>query len=218
MIDYQQLRRVAAEEIRIDVRRIGAHAVSRAFPYHSFSRIRTSLLRLLGYRLGKRSLLMGPLTVTGFNDVRRSLRFGEDCYITGPLHVDLMADVSIGAGVVMGYDVRLITADHELGSADHRCGPIWSAAIEIGDGVWIGSNVVVLAGVQIGKGAVIGSGAVVTKDVAANTMVAGVPARFMRDLGEEVPPPSVRQVRCQSQPWALRPDAPVIPQARARSR
>ena len=45
------------------------------------------------------------------------------------------------------------------------------------DDVWLGAGVIILSGVRVGRGAVVGAGAVVTKDVAANTVVAGVPAR-----------------------------------------
>ena len=59
------------------------------------------------------------------------------------------------------------------------------APIVIGDRVWIGSNATVLPGVTIGDGAIVAAGAVVTKDVAPNTVVAGVPARLLRPLTEE---------------------------------
>jgi len=56
-----------------------------------------------------------------------------------------------------------------------------SAPVCIGDDVWIGARAVILPGVNIGRGAVIGAGAVVTRNVAANSVVAGVPARLLRD-------------------------------------
>jgi acetyltransferase-like isoleucine patch superfamily enzyme len=195
--DYARWQRITSNEFQVDLRKLGAHAISRAFPRHGFGRTRTTLLRLLGYRIGK-SLVAGPLTITGSRDIPTLLSFGDDCYISGPLHIDLMGAVRIGSNVVIGYDVRLITVDHEIGDSNRRCGREWSAPIEIEDGVWIGSGVIVLPGVRIGKGAVIGSGAVVTKDVAANTLVAGVPARVVRALSEEAPPPGARRVRSES--------------------
>ena len=48
--------------------------------------------------------------------------------------------------------------------------------------MWVGSNAVILSGVTIGDGAIIAAGAVVTKDVGENTIVAGVPARYIRDI------------------------------------
>ena len=59
----------------------------------------------------------------------------------------------------------------------------------IEDGAWITSRVTVLPGVTIGKGAIVAAGAVVASHVAANTLVAGVPAKFVRVLDTAWPPP-----------------------------
>ncbi len=59
------------------------------------------------------------------------------------------------------------------------------APIHIGKRVWIGSNATVLPGVTIGDGAVVAAGAVVTRDVPANTVVGGVPAKVIRHIYEE---------------------------------
>ena len=56
----------------------------------------------------------------------------------------------------------------------------YPAPIVLGNNVWIGSNATILQGVTIGDNAVVAAGAVVTKDVAANTVVGGVPAKIMR--------------------------------------
>ena len=57
--------------------------------------------------------------------------------------------------------------------------------IKIGKNVWIGSNATVLQGVSIGDGAVVAAGAVVTKDVPANTIVGGVPAKVIKSIPTE---------------------------------
>ena len=56
------------------------------------------------------------------------------------------------------------------------------SSIKIGNDVWIGSNATVLAGVTIGDGAIVAAGAVVTRDVDENTIVGGVPAKYIRDV------------------------------------
>lgn len=184
MILLAKMLRVAREEVHFDLRKIGASAVSRIAPQHSFTRLRTALLRALGLRIGATSCVAGRVHITGFGCVRDLLSIGPGCYITGPLHIDLVAPVRIGARVYMGYEVMLLTADHELGPSAQRCGHLASGPIDIGDGAWIGSRAVVLPGVRIGKGAVVASGAVVTRNVAPNTLVGGVPAKFVRDLEE----------------------------------
>jgi maltose O-acetyltransferase len=182
MIESSKLRQVAKEELALDPRRIAADAVSRGLPQNGFSRMRTMLLRALGFRIGPTSLIAGSIHVTGSGPLRDLLSIGPGCYITGPLHIDLSAPVRIGARVYMGYDVTMITVDHELGGPAQRCGEREYRPIEVEDGVWIASRVTILPGVKLGRGSVVASGAVVTRDVAPNTMVGGVPARLIRTL------------------------------------
>lgn len=199
MIRLDKLVQVAGVELRMDLRKVGARVVSQVLPQHAFNRVRTLLLRALGVRISATSCFAGAVKITGTGSVPQLLSIGPGCYISGPMHIDLLAAVRIGARVYVGYEVMLITADHEIGPSAQRCGTCVHGAIEIGDGAWIGSRAVILPGVRVGHGAVVAAGAVVTKDVAANTLVAGVPARVVRDLadeaGDEVPAPSERRCR-----------------------
>jgi acetyltransferase-like isoleucine patch superfamily enzyme len=186
MIPLKKVLRVAKEELALDPRRIGTRAVSGILPQNSFNRVRTTLLRALGLQIGAASLFGGSVHITGSGCVRALLSIGPGCHITGPLHIDLTAPVRIGARVYMGYDVMLVTADHELGESSQRCGRRVYRAISIEDGVWLGSRVLVLPGVRIGRGAVVAAGAVVTRDVPPNALVGGVPAKLVRDLEDPV--------------------------------
>jgi len=98
-------------------------------------------------------------------------------------NVTLMAanggDISIGNDVLIGPNVVMRSADHSFSDGKN---PISSQGnskgdIVVGDGVWIGANVVITKSVTIGSGAVIGAGAVVTRDVEANIVAGGVPAK-----------------------------------------
>jgi maltose O-acetyltransferase len=173
---------VALAELNLDARKLACTAVSRGLPQFGFVRARTALLRAAGIPIGVGSLFLGPLNVTGPGDVRVLLSVGARSFITGPLHVDLGAAVRIGNNVQLGHDVALLTIDHEIGPSEHRCANRVMAPIVVGDGAWLASRVVVLPGVTVGKGAVVAAGAVVTRDVAPDTLVAGVPARFVRNL------------------------------------
>jgi maltose O-acetyltransferase len=190
-----RLGRAGAKEVRLDARSVAGHALSRILPQFSFNRTRTSLLRALGMRIGSSSLVMGPFEVTGPGRASELLSIGEGSQISGPLQIDLGAEVRIGDRVRFGHHVLLLSVDHEIGPSEYRCGRLVAAPITIEDGVWLGSRVTVLAGVTVGHGAVIAAGSVVTRDVAPNTLVAGVPARFIRDLDSDGGPRSVRRER-----------------------
>ena len=81
---------------------------------------------------------------------------------------------------MIGHNVVLATLNHE--ENPQKRGNLIPAPIKIGNDVWIGSNATILPGVTIGDGAIIAAGAVVTKDVAENTIVGGVPARYIRNV------------------------------------
>jgi maltose O-acetyltransferase len=171
----------------LDLRRTGVGVVSRAFPQLSFSRMRTAALRAIGLRLGQRSLVLGPLRITGTGDLTSLVSFGDDVVVTGPLHLDIGATITVGNNVYFGHDVALLTVDHRIGAFDRRCSTPENAPIVVGDGAWLAARVTVLPGVTIGAGAVVAAGAVVTRNVADNILVGGVPARVIRALSMDRP-------------------------------
>lgn len=117
------------------------------------------------YRGGE---ICGPVTIGDGVFINR------DCYIR--------PHTTIGDNVNLGPFVKLITDTHDIGPASKRAGRVLYDPISIEDGAWIGAAVMVLGGVTIGAGAMVAAGAVVTAHVAANTLVGGVPARFIRQL------------------------------------
>jgi maltose O-acetyltransferase len=191
--------RAGRRELDIDPGKVAGRIISRGLPQFSFVRTRTALLRAAGIRIGARSLVMGPLNITGAGAVSDLFSIGDDSFITGPLHVDLGGSVHIGTGVRLGHHVSLLTVDHEIGPPEQRCGETLTGPIVVDDGAWLASHVTVLPGVSIGKGAIVAAGAVVTRDVLPNTLVAGVPARFVRTLDEDVHPPSRRVASASGQ-------------------
>jgi maltose O-acetyltransferase len=187
--------RAARDEVSFDPRQALVGAVSRGLPHLGFNRTRTALLRACGVRMGVRSLILGPLDITGPGRIDDLLRIGHRTFLTGPVHIDLGAAVLIGDDVRIGQHVVLLTVDHDIGPPDRRCGRLVGAPISIGDGVWIGSRVTVLPGVSIASGSVIAAGAIVVRDVPPNVLVAGVPARVVRHLEREPTPSSIRRSR-----------------------
>ncbi|WP_345474131.1 hypothetical protein QMQ05_06955 [Glutamicibacter ectropisis] len=111
---------------------------------------------------------IGPITV------------GSGCYFNKGSYV--RAQVSIGNDVLVGPFVRFVTDTHELGPSKKRGGDYYKTTIKVGNGVWIGASVTIVGDVEIGDGAVIAAGSLVNKDVNANTMVGGVPAKQIKIL------------------------------------
>ena len=115
---------------------------------------------------------------------RSEVRLGHNAQIGHNARLD--HDVTIGNVVVMGPDVVLMSASHafdDLSRPINQQGALPRRPIVIGNDVWLGTRVIVLPGVRIGDGAVIGAGSVVTRDVPARAIVAGAPARFIRERG-----------------------------------
>ncbi|MFC9851487.1 sugar O-acetyltransferase [Streptomyces prasinus] len=127
---------------------------------------------------------------------------GEGAHVRPPLYVDYGSNITIGArtfvnynltaldvaAIVIGEDcqigpnVQLLTPTHPVEPGPRRDKLEAAQPITIGDNVWIGGGAIVLPGVTIGDNSVIGAGAVVTKDVPANVIAVGNPARPVRDV------------------------------------
>ena len=92
--------------------------------------------------------------------------------------IECSCSISIGDDCIIGRDVLIRDSDgHVIDNNPDRV----SIPIVIEDHVWIGSRAVILKGVRIGKGAIVAAGAVVTRDVPAGCLVAGVPAKVIRE-------------------------------------
>jgi acetyltransferase-like isoleucine patch superfamily enzyme len=101
---------------------------------------------------------------------------GQECTISAYQHV------SIGRECVIADRVMLIDFDHGMVEVDRpiRLQGIYKRDVNVGNNVWIGYGACILRGVTVGDNAVIGTNSVVTKDVPANAVVGGVPARLLR--------------------------------------
>ena len=93
-----------------------------------------------------------------------------------------VAPIVIGDDVQIGPSVQLLTPTHPIDAEARRAK--WESArpIAIGDNVWLGGGVIVLPGVSIGRNSVIGAGSVVSRDVPADVVAMGNPARVTRPL------------------------------------
>jgi maltose O-acetyltransferase len=90
--------------------------------------------------------------------------------------------ITIGDDCLIGPNVQFLAVSHATNPVERLNKENFAAPIALGNNVWIGAGAIILAGVNIGENSIVGAGAVVTKNVVANTVVAGNPAREIRTL------------------------------------
>jgi maltose O-acetyltransferase len=156
-------------------------------PIYVLSRLRTQVLRMAGFKVGTGTLIFGTPVMTGLGKIQDNFMVGRECLISWGCYFDLQGSVIIGDRVGFSPQVTIITSSHGIGSPYNRVGDLQALPVRIEDGVWLGVRCMIMPGVTIHQGAVVAAGAVVTKDVPANTIVGGVPARVIRTMsgGEE---------------------------------
>jgi maltose O-acetyltransferase len=140
---------------------------------------RAGLLHELFGRVGEGSVVLPPLRC----DYGYNVSLGARSFVNyGAILLDVNP-IEIGDDVQIATGVQLLTATHPLDAPTRLA--LWESGrpISIGDAAWLGAGAIVLPGVRIGREAVVGAGAIVTRDVAPGTVVAGNPARLIRDLG-----------------------------------
>jgi maltose O-acetyltransferase len=111
-------------------------------------------------------------------DARGNCTIGENTVINQGCRLDNRGGIQIGSNVSISTETHILTADHDI--QDPECGGRQGKVV-IGDYVFIGSRATVLPGVTIGEGAVVAACACVTKDVPPYTVVAGVPAKVIKE-------------------------------------
>lgn len=142
--------------------------------YRTPDEVRGLLSELFGYQVPSSLRVFPPF----YADYGKNITVGENVFINACCHFQDHGGVTIGDGCQIGHNVVFATLNYGLAPEDRKT--TYPAPIVLGKNVWVGSNATILQGVTVGDNAVIGAGAVVTKDVAANTIVGGVPARFIK--------------------------------------
>jgi acetyltransferase-like isoleucine patch superfamily enzyme len=149
-----------------------------------FPQLRAPLLRLLGARIGRRSLLHD---VRLFNLYRRGLSglvIGRECFLGDECMLDLAEGIELQDQVTLGERTIILTHIN-VGYADHplqRAFPPMTGPVRLESGCFVGAGAIVLPGVTVGREAFVAAGSVVTKDVKPRTLVGGVPAREIRGI------------------------------------
>ena len=178
-----KLKRVLYEEASgLHLRLLLARLILMPLPIHVGSRLRVAVLRLAGFQIGVGTLMWGTPTFTGDAKLYSKLTIGQRCWLNVGCFLDLGAPITIGDQVALGHEVIILTSSHEIGPLAQRAAALYTKPVTIGDGAWLGARCTILPGVCIGAGAIVAAGAVVNRDIAPNTMVAGVPARVVKTL------------------------------------
>jgi len=160
------------------------------------ARIHNAAGRPDGIRIGSYSAVQGELLTFGHGG---EIDIGEWCFIGSQTRIWSAAKVSVGDRTLISHQVNIFDSQTHPVSASKRHEQFKSIMthghpesidldeqpVIIGNDVWIGAAAIILKGVKIGDGAIVGAGSVVTCDVPAWTLVAGNPARVIRELGPD---------------------------------
>lgn len=144
--------------------------------YKEPEEVRELLSKIIGNKVHSSVQVLTPFNT----DFGINIRLGKRVFINKScMFVDL-GGIDIGDDVLIGPDVKILSVNHPLDPKNRR--GVILKGVKIKRNVWIGAGVTVCPGVTIGENSVIGAGSVVTKDVPSNTVYAGVPAKFIKNI------------------------------------
>lgn len=144
--------------------------------WHEPEKIRLLMSELTGENIDDSFGMFPPF----YCDFGKNLKIGKNVFINSGCRFQDQGGITIGDGTLIGHNAVLVTINHDMNPS--RRSDMHFAPIHIGKNVWLGANVTILPGVTIGDGAVIGAGSVVTKDVPAEHIAVGVPAKIVKKV------------------------------------
>lgn len=160
-------------EVNDEARKITASLNNR---YHSQEEIREILSELFGYKVPETLRVFPPFNT----DFGKNILVKDNVFINAGCQFQDQGGIILEEGVLIGHNVVLATLNHDLNPERRQiCIP---SPIRIDKNVWIGSNSTILPGVTIGENSVVAAGAVVTRDIPANVIAGGVPAKIIKSL------------------------------------
>ena len=169
----------APEQVRALMSQLTASEIDESFglfpPFHTDIRPRRRR------RVARRSVATEPRSGRK-RPSGKNTKIGKRVFINAGCQFQDQGGIEIGDDVLVGPQAIIATLNHDP-DPDKR-GGMFAKPVVIGDKVWLGARVTICPGVRIGEGAIVGAGAVVTKDVPPRTVVAGVPARTIRQIGQ----------------------------------
>lgn len=142
--------------------------------YHSPEELRSIMSELIDKPVDDSFGMFPPF----YTDCGQNITIGRGTFINMGCSFQDWGGITIGDDCLIGHNCTICTVNHS--KTPEKRGDMVCAHVKIGNRVWVGANVTILPGVTIGDGAILAAGAVVTKDVEPDTIVGGVPAKFIK--------------------------------------
>jgi acetyltransferase-like isoleucine patch superfamily enzyme len=149
--------------------------------YRTPEEVRELLADLTGKPVDDSVVVFSPF----YSEFGKNLTLGKDVFINSGCRFQDTGGITIGDGSLIGHGSTLTTLNHGIDPG--RRADMIPSPVTIGRKAWLGAGVTIVPGVTIGDGAIVGAGSVVTKDVPANAIVGGVPAKLIRATGFDAP-------------------------------
>jgi acetyltransferase-like isoleucine patch superfamily enzyme len=142
----------------------------------NIDQIRQRLSDIIGSEIDESTTIFAPFH-TNFG---RYIRIGKNVFINHACSFLDMGGITIGDNVLIGPKVNLVSENHPIDPTQRKS--LIGKPIVIKNNAWIGASATILPGITIGENSIVAAGSIVTKDVPANTIVAGNPAKKIKDI------------------------------------
>ncbi len=139
---------------------------------------RAEILKSLFAKTGERIVIESPF----YCDYGICIEVGEDFYANHGCTILDTSKVKIGKNCMLAPGVVITAVSHPNDPIERKKGIEIAKPITFGDNVWIGANATILPGVTLGDNVVVGAGSVVTKSFPSNVVIAGIPAKIIKNI------------------------------------
>jgi acetyltransferase-like isoleucine patch superfamily enzyme len=141
---------------------------------------RERLSDIIGSKIDESTTIFAPL----FTNFGRYIKIGKNVFINHACSFLDMGGITVGDNVLIGPKVNLVSENHPIDPTQRKS--LIGKPIIIKNNAWIGAGATILPGITVGENSIVAAGAIVTKDVPDNTIVAGNPARPIKNIVTEM--------------------------------
>ena len=170
---------VGSDDLYADVQRTMRLAAEMNAGYHTEAEVRDYMRQITGSEIDETLRIFTPFHI----NYGKKTTFGRDCFVNFGCTFLALGGITIEDDVFIGPHCVLATEYHPENPATRHS--LLTKPIVVKRNAWLGANVTVLAGVTIGENTIVAAGSVVTKDVPDNMVVAGSPAKVVREIKKD---------------------------------